>query len=76
MLEITYGSGETSDIYEQSCVRKYRIRIGIAGVDTQLITLNVTSDEYGNYPLGSVYRREMIRGGLGIYYSWGLWAWK
>lgn len=40
------------------------------------VRLAVTADDYTNYSVGSLYSREMIHGGLGIYYSWGIGVWK
>lgn len=40
------------------------------------VRLSVTADDYTNYPLGTLYSRETIHGGLGIYYSWGIEIWK
>ncbi len=45
-------------------------------VDNRMVRLTVTTDDYANYPLGSLYSRQMIHGGLGIYYSWGIDIWK
>lgn len=44
--------------------------------DNRPVKLAVTPNDYANYPLGSMYSREMIHGGLGIYYSWGIGMWK
>lgn len=40
------------------------------------VKLAVTAEDYTNYPLGTLYSRKMIYGGLGIYYSWGSGLWK
>ena len=40
------------------------------------VRLAVTANDYTNHSLGSIYSREMIHGGLGIYYSWGIGMWK
>lgn len=44
--------------------------------DNRPVKLIVSSDDYANYALGSLYSREMIHGGLEIYYSWGTRIWK
>lgn len=44
--------------------------------DNRPVRLAVTADDYTNYSVGSLYSREMIHGGLGIYYSWGIGIWK
>lgn len=36
----------------------------------RLVKLAVSAEDYKNYPIGPVYSKEMIYGGLGIYYSW------
>lgn len=44
--------------------------------NNRIIRLAVTTDDYAAYPVGALYSRQMIHGGLGIYYSWGVGIWK